>query len=74
MATALATLMSMPAVTLAAHRTPVDRMARLERALGTDCPRLLIKRDDLLSFANGGNKVRKLQMIAAEAMIWRCGT
>jgi L-cysteate sulfo-lyase len=68
MATALATLMSMPAVTLAAHRTPVDRLARLEHALGPDCPRLLVKRDDLLSFGCGGNKVRKLQMIAAEAM------
>jgi len=67
MATALATLMSLPAVTLAAHRTPVDRLARLERALGPECPRLLVKRDDLLSFALGGNKVRKLQALAGEA-------
>jgi len=67
MATALATLMSKPAVQLAGHRTPVDRLTRLERLLGPDCPRLLMKRDDLLSFALGGNKVRKLQMIAAEA-------
>jgi 1-aminocyclopropane-1-carboxylate deaminase/D-cysteine desulfhydrase-like pyridoxal-dependent ACC family enzyme len=67
MATALATLMSLPVVTLATHRTPVDRLTRLERALGPDCPRLLMKRDDLLSFALGGNKVRKLQMFAGEA-------
>lgn len=67
MATALATLMSLPSVTLAAHRTPVDRLARLERALGPACPRLLVKRDDLLAFALGGNKVRKLQTIAGEA-------
>lgn len=67
MATALATLMSKPAVELARHRTPVDRLTRLERVLGPDCPRLLMKRDDLLSFALGGNKVRKLQMLAAEA-------
>lgn len=67
MATALATLMSLPAVALAPHRTPVDRLHRLERALGPGCPRLLVKRDDLLSFALGGNKVRKLQMLAAEA-------
>jgi D-cysteine desulfhydrase len=67
MATALAALMALPAVELAPHRTPVDRLARLERALGPECPRLLIKRDDLLSFALGGNKVRKLQMLAAEA-------
>lgn len=68
MATALATLMSQAAVELAPHRTPVDRLTRLERALGSACPRLLMKRDDLLSFALGGNKVRKLQTIAAEAM------
>lgn len=67
MATALATLMSMPAVPLVSHRTPVDRMSRLESALGPECPRLLVKRDDLLPFALGGNKVRKLQMLAAEA-------
>jgi L-cysteate sulfo-lyase len=66
MATALATLMSMPAVTLAPHPSPVDRMPCLEQALGRDCPRLFVKRDDLLSFARGGNKVRKLQMIADE--------
>lgn len=68
MATALATLMSQPAVELAPHRTPVDRLDRLERALGPGCPRLLMKRDDLLAFGLGGNKVRKLQMLAAEAL------
>ncbi len=67
MATALATLMSLPAVTLAPHRTPADRMMRLEAALGPGCPALVIKRDDLLSFGCGGNKVRKLQMLAADA-------
>ena len=67
MATALATLMSKPSLELARHRTPVDRLTRLERALGSGCPTLLLKRDDLLSFALGGNKVRKLQMIAADA-------
>lgn len=67
MATALATLMSMPSVALAPHRTPVVRLARLEAALGAHCPTLLMKRDDLLPFALGGNKVRKLQMLAAEA-------
>ncbi|ODS58740.1 MAG: hypothetical protein ABS36_03660 [Acidobacteria bacterium SCN 69-37] len=59
--------MSKPAVDLARHRTPVERLARLEQALGPDAPRLLVKRDDLLAFGGGGNKVRKLQLIAAEA-------
>jgi D-cysteine desulfhydrase family pyridoxal phosphate-dependent enzyme len=68
MATALASLMAQPSVELAPHRTPIDRLTGLERALGSDCPRLLMKRDDLLSFGLGGNKVRKLQMLAAEAL------
>lgn len=67
MATALATLMSKPVLELVRHRTPIDRLSRLERALGPGCPRLLVKRDDLLPFALGGNKVRKLQAIAGEA-------
>lgn len=67
MATALATLMSKPAVPLAPHRTPAYRLERLEQALGPGSPRLFIKRDDLLPFALGGNKVRKLQLLAADA-------
>lgn len=67
MATSLATLMSMPAVQLARHPTPVDELERLRAALGDGCPRLFVKRDDLLSFGLGGNKVRKLQTVVAEA-------
>jgi L-cysteate sulfo-lyase len=68
MSTALTVLMSLPAVELAAHPTPVDRLDRLAAALGPACPRLLMKRDDLLSFGMGGNKVRKMQAVAAEAI------
>lgn len=67
MATALAGFMSLPLVDLAPHATPVDELDRLRRALGPKAPRLLMKRDDLLSFGLGGNKVRKMQAIAAEA-------
>ena len=67
MATALATLMALPAAPLPMARTPVDRLSRLEAALGPKCPRLLVKRDDLLPFGLGGNKVRKMQLLAAEA-------
>jgi D-cysteine desulfhydrase family pyridoxal phosphate-dependent enzyme len=52
---------------LAPHATPVDDMTRLARELGPASPRILIKRDDLLSFGCGGNKVRKLQLVLAEA-------
>lgn len=67
MATALTTMMAMPIVALAQHATPVDRLTRLQAALGPACPALLMKRDDLLSFGGGGNKVRKLQTVAREA-------
>jgi 1-aminocyclopropane-1-carboxylate deaminase/D-cysteine desulfhydrase-like pyridoxal-dependent ACC family enzyme len=60
--------MSLPMVGLAPHPTPVDDLIRLRTALGSSAPRLLMKRDDLLSFAMGGNKVRKLQAVAAEAI------
>jgi 1-aminocyclopropane-1-carboxylate deaminase/D-cysteine desulfhydrase-like pyridoxal-dependent ACC family enzyme len=67
MATALAAFMSLPLVSLAPHATPVDELDRLRRALGPHAPRLLMKRDDLLSFGLGGNKVRKMEAVAAEA-------
>ena len=57
----------MPSMPLAPHATPVDDMTRLARELGPASPRILIKRDDLLSFGCGGNKVRKLQLVLAEA-------
>ena len=47
--------------------SPVEELAALRRALGGG-PRLLIKRDDTLSFAFGGNKVRKMQLVAADAV------
>jgi 1-aminocyclopropane-1-carboxylate deaminase/D-cysteine desulfhydrase-like pyridoxal-dependent ACC family enzyme len=63
--------MSLPVVALAPHPTPVDELSRLRATLGSSAPRLLMKRDDLLSFAMGGNKVRKLQAVAAEAIAAR---
>lgn len=56
-----------PPVTLAHLPTPIEELASLRRALGGG-PRLLIKRDDVLSFAFGGNKVRKMQFVAADAL------
>lgn len=67
LASALTALLAVPAVTLAPHVTPVDELTRLRTALGPRSPRLLMKRDDLLSFGLGGNKVRKLQTVVAEA-------
>ena len=68
MATALASMMSLPSARLAPHRTPLDRLVRLEAALGPKCPPLYIKRDDLLPFGGGGNKVRKADVLVSDAL------
>jgi D-cysteine desulfhydrase len=46
--------------------TPLQPLARLSKALGG--PNLYIKRDDLLGFAAGGNKIRKLEFVVADAL------
>jgi D-cysteine desulfhydrase len=46
--------------------TPVEALPRLSALLGGG-PRLLVKRDDAIPFAFGGNKVRKLAIVAARA-------
>lgn len=68
MATALNTLMSLPTVALSTEATPITPLPRLADALGPRCPRLFMKRDDLLPFGLGGNKVRKMQAVLAEAI------
>jgi D-cysteine desulfhydrase len=46
--------------------TPVEELSGLRAALRA-APRLLVKRDDTIGFAFGGNKARKMQFVAAEA-------
>jgi D-cysteine desulfhydrase family pyridoxal phosphate-dependent enzyme len=59
-----------PRFRLAQLPTPLLDAPRLRTALGGDerCPRILIKRDDLTGLAFGGNKVRKLEFLIAEAL------
>lgn len=57
----------MRAIPLIRAPTPVEELQRLREALGTPA-RLLAKRDDAISFGFGGNKVRKLAIVAAEAL------
>ena len=60
-------------VPVARHPTPVDELSRLRSVLagglppGT-IPRLLVKRDDALPFAMGGNKVRKMRLLVRHAI------
>jgi len=63
---ALEVLDALPCVPLGHYPTPVEEMSRLQAALGGG-PRLLVKRDDAISFGFGGNKVRKLELVAARA-------
>lgn len=47
--------------------TPVEPLDRLGAAIGLGSGRLLVKRDDLASTRYGGNKVRKLEHLLADA-------
>ncbi len=53
---------------LAQLPTPLQRARNLEEALGTTAPRIYLKRDDLTGLAFGGNKVRKLEFLLADAL------
>jgi 1-aminocyclopropane-1-carboxylate deaminase/D-cysteine desulfhydrase-like pyridoxal-dependent ACC family enzyme len=63
----LARLAAIPTEALFTTATPLDEMPRLRAALGAGAPRLFVKRDDAIPFGFGGNKVRKLQLVAADA-------
>ncbi len=64
---ALARLAALPAEPLFAPPSPLDEAKRLRTALGANAPRIFVKRDDAIPFGFGGNKVRKLSLVAVEA-------
>jgi 1-aminocyclopropane-1-carboxylate deaminase/D-cysteine desulfhydrase-like pyridoxal-dependent ACC family enzyme len=64
---ALGVLAAVERVPLIGRSTPVEEMSRLRAAIGGG-PRLLVKRDDAIPFGFGGNKTRKLELVAAEAL------
>lgn len=68
-----AALSRIPTLLLAPLPTPVEPMAALAAMLGGG-PTLVIKRDDTLGFAFGGNKVRKLALLGARAQAEGCDT
>ncbi|TWT44807.1 D-cysteine desulfhydrase [Phycisphaerae bacterium RAS1] len=59
-------------VSLAALPSPLVRLERLGRSLG--CSNLWLKRDDLTGLELSGNKVRKLEFVAADALASGCDT
>ncbi len=59
-------LSSLSKIALASLPTPLQRAVRLSDALGG--PEIWFKRDDLTGFGLGGNKIRKLEYLAADAL------
>jgi 1-aminocyclopropane-1-carboxylate deaminase/D-cysteine desulfhydrase-like pyridoxal-dependent ACC family enzyme len=58
---------ALPSLPLGPYISPVEELPRLRQALGGG-PRLLVKRDDAIPFAFGGNKVRKMRLVGADAV------
>lgn len=56
----------LPHVSLGSFPTPVEKLSEVGDEIGLD--RLYIKRDDLSGSLYGGNKVRKLEFLLAEAL------
>lgn len=65
--TARERLESIPSIQLGHFPSPLDELTRLRDAIGTKA-RLIAKRDDAIPFGFGGNKVRKLTLVAARAL------
>jgi 1-aminocyclopropane-1-carboxylate deaminase/D-cysteine desulfhydrase-like pyridoxal-dependent ACC family enzyme len=63
---AIARFRQIPRLHLGMYPTPIEEMPRLRSALGGG-PRLYIKHDDYAGPGFGGNKVRKLEYVFAEA-------
>lgn len=63
-------------VTLLEGSTPIQRLKRLEEALGGNIavPRIYVKRDDLTGLGGGGSKLRKLEFLLGEALDNGCDT
>jgi D-cysteine desulfhydrase len=65
-APALELFTNIPRFRLLNLNTPVERLDRLRHAI-PGAPQLWIKRDDLTGYLGGGNKLRKLEYVLADA-------
>jgi D-cysteine desulfhydrase len=59
-------LAGFPRLPLLEGPTPIQRLSRLEAALGSQVE-IHVKRDDLMGLGGGGNKLRKLEFLLADA-------
>jgi L-cysteate sulfo-lyase len=64
---ALSRANEIPALSLGHLPTPIEELKRLQEEIGGGV-RLLAKRDDAIPFGFGGNKVRKLSIVVAQAI------
>ena len=70
---ALELFINIPRRRLINFNTPVERLERLQCAI-PGAPQLWIKRDDLTGYLGGGNKLRKLEYVFADALAQRATT
>ncbi len=66
-------LRALPRAPLVGAPTPIHRLERFEKAIGSSGP-IFVKRDDAIPFGFGGNKVRKLELVMARALEERVDT
>lgn len=64
---ALERLHAIPRLPLPWTPPPIEELDRLSRALGGRA-RIVVKRDDAIPLGFGGNKIRKLQIVGAQAL------
>jgi len=70
----LTLLDAFPRIPLLDAPTPIQRLERIEAALGLTDARLFVKRDDLMGLGGGGNKLRKLEYLLGAAIDRGCDT
>ena len=64
---AVENFLNLPRLRLANLNTPIERVDRLRQQI-PGAPQLYVKRDDLTGYFGGGNKLRKLEYVMADAL------
>ena len=70
---AVENFLSLPRLRLANLNTPIERVDRLRQQI-PGAPQLYVKRDDLTGYFGGGNKLRKLEYVMADAVAQKATT
>ena len=70
---AVETFLNLPRLRLANLNTPIERVDRLRQQI-PGAPQIYVKRDDLTGYFGGGNKLRKLEYVMADALARKATT